>query len=364
MGKLLFIGLVILFSFGSILAQSGRVPVYSESTSRDGKDSPIVESTPQSGKPAVPEDEIVRIETDLVTIPVQIAERNGKPVSGIRKEEFRIFENGVEQEIAYFSNEDQPFTVALVLDMSYSSVFRLNDIQTAALIFVNQLREQDRVMVVSFDEKARVLCEPTNDRKILRLAIEGSRIASGTSLYTALDLVLNEKFARIPGRRAVVLLSDGVDTSSEKITADDIVRETASTDVLVYPVYYDTFDDVQKSRRDNAQVLYDEDDRPYTVERPRVKGERESDYEEARVFLQTVADQTGGRIQRVRSTTNLNQAFAKIADELRKIYSLGYYPSGERKPGSTYAIKVRVYRPNLKVRARENYIAEKKKPRD
>ncbi len=363
MRKLLFIGFFILFIFCNILAQSGRVQIYSENTPKSQKDIPVVELPQQTNKAPDADDEVVRVETDLVTIPVQIAVRSGKPVSDIRREEFKIFENGVEQELAYFSNEDQPFTVALVLDMSYSSVFKLHDIQAAAMAFVDQLREHDRVMVVSFDEKARVLCEATSDRKILRLAIEGSRIESGTSLYSALDLVLSEKFAKIRGRKAVVLLSDGVDTSSPKITAKDIVNATASTDVLIYPIYYDTFDDVQKSRRDNAQVLYDDDDRPYTVERPRVKGERESDYEDARTFLQTVADQTGGRIQRVSSKTNLNQAFSRIADELRKIYSLGYYPSGERKAGSKYAIKVRVYRPHLKVRARENYIAEEKKPR-
>jgi Ca-activated chloride channel homolog len=360
----LLIGLIISFSFGGILAQSGRVQIYSENTPKNQNDAPVVELSQQASKTSVSEDDVVRVETDLVMIPVQIAERSGKAVSGIRREEFKIFENGIEQEIAYFSNDDQPFTVALVLDMSYSSVFKLKDIQAAAMAFVNQLREHDRVMVVSFDEKARVLCEPTNDRKILKLAIEGSRIESGTSVYSALDLALNEKLARVVGRKAVVLLSDGVDTSSPKVTAEDIVKATASTDSLIYPIYYDTFDDVQKSRRDNAQIVFDEDDRPYTVERPRVKGERERDYEDAREFLRTIADQTGGRVQGVTSKTNLNQAFSKIAEELRKIYSLGYYPSGDRKAGFKYAIKVRVYRPDLKVRARENYTTERKKPRN
>jgi VWFA-related protein len=273
----------------------------------------------------------------------------------VRKEEFKIFENGIEQEIAYFSNEEQPFTVALVLDMSYSSVFKLKDIQSAAFAFVNQLRQNDRVMVVSFDEKARVLCEPTNDRKVLRLAIEGSKIASGTSLYNALELVLNEKFNKIPGRKAVVLLSDGVDTSSKNITARDISRDVSGTDVLVYPIHYNTYDDVQKSRRKNAEIRYDDDDQPYVVDARPVKGERDEDYETAREFLKDIADQSGGRLYRVTSTTNLNNSFANIANELRKIYSLGYYPIETRKKGAKYAIKVRVYRPNLNVHARGGY---------
>lgn len=354
MKELLFIGFLILLASGSLWAQSGKTKIYSESSPKAN----IAESNPQPNNPQkkADDDEIIRIETDLITIPAQISDSDGKPVSDIKKEEFKIFENGVEQEIAYFSSDEQPFTVALILDMSYSSVFKLKEIQAAAFAFVSQLRADDKVMVVSFDEKARVLCEPTNNRKVLRLAIEGTRIASGTSLYTALAMVLKEKFSRVSGRKAIVLLSDGVDTSSLKLKADDILRETGATDVLVYPIQYDTYDDVQKSRKENAQVFYDDNDRPYVVQTPKIKGETEEDYKTANEFLKEISRQTGGRVYRVSSTTNLNQAFAKIADELRKIYSLGYYPSAERKNGVKYAVNVRVYRPNLKIRAKDSYL--------
>ena len=348
------IGYIILIFIVPLFGQAGRVPVYSESSSdknieNNGEKSPIE-------KPNDNNDEVIRIETNLVIIPAQVSQRSGKPVTDITKEEFKIFENGNLQEIAYFSNEEQPFTVALVLDMSYSSVFKLQEIQNAALTFVNQLRENDKVMVVSFDEKARVLCEPTSNRKVLKLAIEGAKIASGTSLYSALDLVLNEKFSSVAGRKAIVLLSDGVDTSSPNLTADDILKQTIETDVLVYPIQYNTWDDVQKSRKNSAQIFYDEDDRPYSIELPRKKGEREEDYKAANDFFKEIANQTGGRVFRVSSNTNLNQAFANIADELRKVYVLGYYPSEERKVGVRYSIKVRVYRPNLFIRARNGYL--------
>lgn len=350
------IGFIVLILISPLFGQAGRVPVYSESSSdknieKEGKQSPI-EKTKENN------DEVIRIETDLVIIPAQISQRSGKPVTDITKEEFKIFENGKVQEIAYFSNEEQPITVALVLDMSYSSVFKLQEIQNAALTFVNQLRENDKVMVVSFDEKARVLCEPTSNRKVLKLAIEGAKIASGTSLYSALDLVLNEKFNTVTGRKAIVLLSDGVDTSSPNLTANDVLMEIAETDVLVYPIQYNTWNDVQKSRKNSAQVFYDEDDRPYSVEMPRKKGEREEDYKAANGFLKEISNQTGGRVYRVSSNTNLNQAFANIADELRKVYILGYYPSEEKKVGVRYSIKVRVYRPNLFIRARNGYIRQ------
>lgn len=354
-------GFLILIFFTSLFGQSGRVPVYSESSSDKNEAKTNLLPTKIDVRKENSDDDLIRVETDLVIIPTRITERGGKAVLNLKKEEFKVFENGIEQEIAYFSNQEQPFTVALVLDMSYSSVFKLPEIQNAALTFVNQLRENDKVMVVSFDEKARILCEPTDNRKVLRLAIEGAKIASGTHLYSALDLIYSEKFQNLSGRKAIVLLSDGVDTGSPKLTAGDILQEAAAADVLVYPIQYDTWDDVQKTRKNSAQIFYDEDDRPYSVEAPRVKGEREADYKEANNFYREISNQTGGTIFRVSSITNLDQAFAKIADELRKIYSLGYYPDSERSAGVRYMTKVRVYRPNLLIRAKSGYLWQPKR---
>lgn len=344
----------------SVAAQSGRTKPYSESAARSDRNVPI-EKIEKAEKDGSKDDDIVRVETELVTIPVRVATRKGRPVPDIEKAEFKIFEYGVEQEIAYFSSDDTPFTVALMLDMSYSSVFKLQEIQAAALTFVDQLRKDDKVMVVSFDEKVRILCQPTDNRKVLRYAIEGAKIASGTSFYTAMDNVLNGKFRGIEGRKAIVILSDGVDTTSVTARARDIMHDVDEMDTLIYPIQYDTFDDVRKARRKDAEVRYDNDDRPYVVEAPLVKGEKEEDYADANEFLNQLAVRTGGRVQRVKSSTNLGSAFGRIADELRKIYSLGYYPSSERKPGTHYFIRVRVYRPDLDIRARDNYSAARKR---
>jgi Ca-activated chloride channel family protein len=351
--KYSFITLIFCLSVSCLFAQSNRYKSYSESATRVEK---MPESTP-TPKPSGKSDEVIRIDTDLVTVPVRISEKSGRPVPDVKQSEFRIIENGVEQEVAYFQNEDQPFTVALMLDMSYSSVFKLHDIQAAADLFVSQLRDQDKVMVVAFDEKVRILCKPTNDRKILRMAIEGTEIGSGTSVYTAIDSVLSEHFAKIPGRKAIVILSDGVDTSSRMVSAKSIVRDLTESDILIYPIQYDTYDDVQKNRRKDAPIQYDEDDRPYIASKAPGRGERAEDYRVADEFLADIADRTGGHVYKVRSNTNLKGAFSAIADELRKIYSLGYYPTNGRLPGETYSIKVRVYRPNLLIRARESRMA-------
>jgi Ca-activated chloride channel homolog len=337
-------------------AQSARVREYSESVAKGDRNSEVRYTASKETKPET-SDDVIRVETDLVIIPVRVTRKNGRAVTDIRESEFKIFENGEEQKIEYFSTTDEPFTVALMLDMSYSSVFKLGDIQAAAMSFLDQLRPRDRVMIVSFDQKVRVLCKPTDNRTALRYAIEGAKIGSGTSVYSALDLILNEELKSVPGRKAIVLLSDGVDTTSITKAAKDIVRDVQESDTIIYSIRYDTFDDVRTSRRKDAQVLYDENDKPYVVDAPLVKGEKEGDYAEAREFLREISETTGGRVQRVTSTTNLNQAFARIADELRKTYSLGYYPQSERSPNKRYFLRVRVYRPNLDVRARDNYSA-------
>lgn len=345
-------------------AQSRRAKNYSESrvTTERVKSSGAAKNLADDAgpkpqpSPAVSEPDVIKVETDLVVVPFRVTDKAGRTIADVKQSEVRVFEDGEERDIAYFSNVDQPFTVALVLDMSYSTVFKLNNIQDAAKKFVAQLRTEDRVMVVSFDRKPTILCEPTGDRRILNIAIEGSRVGSGTGLYRTLDTVLNEKLRPISGRKAVVLLSDGVDTTSVDQTAASILKDVSESDAIIYPVKYNTYDDVQKQRRDTAPVQFDEDDRPYTVETKRVKGEREEDYASAKEFLNDLASDTGGRLYNVTSSTNLDEAFANIAKELRKIYSLGYYPSSEREGGGSFEVKVRVYRPNLNIRAKERFL--------
>ena len=330
--------------------QSGRQTSYSESTTR-------IKAKPVEPEALSNQDEgTIRVETDLVTVPVRVTSKSSKPLTDLKQSEFRLFENGEEQTVAYFSSVDQPFTVALLLDMSYSTVFKLSEIQAAAMLFVAQLKLNDKVTVIAFDEKPRVLCQPTSDRRVLKLAIEAAKTGSGTSVYDSLEIALNKQLGDIRGRKAIVMLSDGVDTSSAKSSKKEILSLIEEDNVLVYPLRYDTFDDVRKNRRKDAQIRYDEDDKPYIYEEAPKRGEREQDYVEAKEFLDTAAESSGGRVFKVSSTSNLNVAFTKIAEELRKTYSLGYYPSEERRPGVTYTLKVRIYRPDLNIRTRETFI--------
>jgi len=318
--------------------------------------------------------DVLRVDTELVTIPVKISDRKGKFIGGLTKADFQVFEDNSPQEIAYFSNEQQPFTVALILDMSYSTTFKIAEIQQAAMAFVAQLRENDKVMVVSFDEEVRLLCLPTNDRNVLQSAIKSTKIASGTSLYDAVDLVINDKFRKINGRKAVVLFTDGVDTTSRKVHNMKNLSDALEIDVLIYPIQYDTFSDVQAIKNKPIIIpptqpspIPSKNKSPFPfpipiggVGTPSSQGTSADDYRKADEYLDEMANRTGGRLYKASTTVNLALAFSNIASELREYYSLGYYPKEDAKTDKKRKVKVRVTQTGLVVRARDGYVVGKK----
>src|SRR6185436_4149798 len=130
--------------------------------------------------------------------------------------DFKIFEDGVEQKLDYFQSVEQPFTVIMLIDVSPSTQFKIEEIQNAAITFVDQLRPADRVMVIAFDENVHILSPATNNRNQLRNAIRQAAFGEGTSLYEAVSYVIDNQLRQIQGRKAVVLFTDGVDTTSRR----------------------------------------------------------------------------------------------------------------------------------------------------
>jgi VWFA-related protein len=351
------------------------------------------EQKPEStkSKDAGPEEvsagDIVRVDTTLVSLPVSVMDRDGKYIPNLAKEDFRVWEDGVEQRVAYFASTEKPFTVALVIDTSASTRYKLEEIQDAAISFVNQLRPDDHVMVVSFDDKIRVLEQPTSDRSALRNAILQTRIGSGTRLYDAMDQVINQYFNRIEGRKAIVLFTDGVDTTSKHATYESTVRDAEELDALIYPVEYDTSSDMAGwpggggSRRGGGggsgsgsgsvvidilgAILGGGSNNGGGGGNPRGGGGRRGggggagnsrgEYERADQYLHDLARVTGARLYNAEQE-NLDAAFRSVAEELRRQYSLGYYPKNTPRPGERRSIKVRVNRPELVVRSRDSYV--------
>jgi Ca-activated chloride channel family protein len=315
--------------------------------------------------------DVIKVNTTLVTIPVSVMDRDGRYVPNLSKKNFRLWEDGIEQDVAFFATVDKPFSVVLMLDTSGSTRFRLEDIQDAAITFVNQLRLDDRVMVVSFDDDIRVLTEFTNDRHRLRDAIRRTRTGEGTKLYDAVDLVMNQRLNRISGKKAIVLFTDGVDTTSRRASYASNLRDAEELDALIYPVQYDTYVDVNSggstwpgTRRAPTspidiwvQILGRIGRGPMGRSGGGGPvGSSRSDYDLANRYLRDLAERTGARQYQADTTQNLAVAFSNVAEELRRQYSLGYYPKRPPQPGQRRQIRVRVNEPNLAVRARDSYI--------
>lgn len=347
-----------------------RPPVLGGANRDPNEQKPAGTSSKDIGPEEVSEGDIVRVDTTLVSIPVSVMDRDGKFIPNLHKEDFRIWEDGTEQQVAYFASTEKPFTVALMIDTSGSTREKLRDIQEAAIAFVDQLRPDDRVTVVSFSDRIRQEIPPTSDHNALRNAILQTRPGDGTKLYEAVDKVINDYLRGVEGRKAIVLFTDGVDTTSKRASYESTVREAEELDALIYPVEYDTYQDLNRGvpswpgggRRGTSPLdilIQIMTGGGVTAGggggRPPI-GSTKAEYERGDRYLHDLARVTGARLYNADTNQNLDYAFRMVAEELRRQYSLGYYPNRKPQPGERRSIKVRVKRPELVVRTRDSYI--------
>src|ERR1044071_2559680 len=368
---------------GTLRAQSGRRQSDKGANSTNGRTQPASDPTTSNssgeegmvnqgtGEGETIEGDVLRVNTALVTVPVSVMDRNGKYIPDLGREDFHIFDEGIEQRVAYFATVDQPFTVALVIDTSGSTDFRLEDIQQAAIAFVNQLKPEDRVMVISFDDQINVLTRPISDREELIKAIRQTRTGGGTRLYDAVDQVIKKHLKPINGRKAMVLFTDGVDTTSRQASYGSTLRAAEELDALIYPVAYEA----KKNGRwgGGGQQIPLPGGRGGVIlgipfPRTTVPGgggsTNPADNQRARMYLFELARRTGGRLYNGGSMLGISQAFTQVAEELRRQYSLGYYPKHDGQAGQRRQSKVRVNQPNLVVVARDSYIYSPKNDND
>ena len=301
-----------------VSTQSRQAEIQAQTTHTSPKHS----ATSASPQEEIDETEVVRVTTNLVTVPVSVMDRSGRYIMDLRQEDFRIYENGAEQQIAHFSTVEQPFFVVLLMDTSTSTTFYLDAIKEIANTFVNQLRPEDSVLPISFSGNIRALIpEGTSDRTFLRMAINNMRTDaenSGTRLYDAVDYA-NQILRSTPGRKAIILFTDGEDTWS-KATLKGTLRNATELDALIYTIHYGSS--------------------------PSAK------------YLLSLADKTGGRFYQATNMEMIKESFTAIAEELRRQYSIGYYPKAAVRSGGQRQIKVRVNRSQVEIRTRKSYTYE------
>jgi len=332
-------------------------------------------STSGTPNPKTGEGEVIKITTDLVTTPVSVLDRQGRFIPNLKKKDFQIFDNGVAQEITYFQSSEQPFTVVLMLDLSPSTKYKMDEIHFAAMTFVNQLRATDKVMVVAFDSRIHVLTEqPTSNKQEIFAAIYKSNFGSGTSIYEAVRFITELDMIKVTGRKAVVIFTDGVDTTSRQASFESTIAGVQEVDALFYPIHYNTMDDTSSVVRTitGSQTSLPPDIQAMLAQRgividPRavrgISGTTQGQYMKGQTYLTKLAENTGGRIYEAADIQNLDDSFKNIAEELRRQYSIGYYPVAEGVPGERRTMKVKVTRPpGAIVRSKSTYVIRTPRP--
>ncbi len=244
------IALISLLLGGIAFAQ--RAPQERSPPLRPAATTPSPEPTGEPTHTDEPQDlDTVKVETDLVTVPVIATDRNGIYMPGLTKTDFAVTEDGEKQEIAFFATVSAPFSVVLMLDTSASTQEKLGDIRRAAIAFVEQLQSKDRVKVISFNDLINDHNEFNSDRALLKAAINKTAAGQGTKLYDAFSSAL-DSLRRIQGRKAIVLFTDGVDRISDLATFDSTLRGLDEEGVIVYPIRYDTRAETEQLVRKQA----------------------------------------------------------------------------------------------------------------
>jgi VWFA-related protein len=314
-------------------------------------------------------DEVIRVDTALVNIPVIVSDRQNRYIPGLTAADFKVFQDGAQQTIEVFNNEEAPMSIVLALDTSRSTEVVLEQIKKAARKFVKILDAGDRAMIVSIDNNFEVLSDLTSDKKLLDRAIKDAQIGErvGTVIYDGLHEAIFRSLKNVKGRKAIIFLTDGMDFGSY-LTERELLEELAESDTVIYPVFYKT----AGQRRMNRTPQFPFPGRGGVFGRRGGMGRGrgipgrggngpggrrpnvDQMNERALEFLQKLADNTGGWLFQ-QEVDDLSDVFKQIADEMKRQYLIGYYPPEGSLAGTIHSIRVQVDRPDTVVRSKTSY---------
>lgn len=337
---------------------------------------PVVWTPPPDFK-AVAQESTIELRSDLVSFTVTVSLPDGEALTTLTAENFTVYENNVRQEITHFAAVDAPVDIVLLVDDSGSMREQLAVVRRAAEQFVDRLRSQDRAAIVAFGKQVELLADLAHNHATLKEAIGRIPEGSGTAFYDALYLVAKDVLQSAAPRKAVIVLSDGVDSFSyyEFEQASEMLERAG---VTAYFIEVDTEDDMIRGlKKRNGFILspsqlekyrraFRPDDPPLRYRYPQLFTSEENVeiarglYQLARAELRRVAERTGGKVFPLKSFSRLNAIYEQIGAELGTFYSIGYYPTNARRDGTWRALRVEVNRPGAKAHARSGYWAPTK----
>lgn len=305
-------------------------------------------------------DDPISFETTIVRLNVGVVDRTRRPITDLNKDNFTLYEDGVKQEILSFAPTKTPFSLVMILDMSGSTTGFRDIIKLSAFNFIDALAPDDRVAVIEFYDKVNVLNDFTTNRKTIGNSIRVAQGRGKTQLYKSIDLALQKLSAETDRRKAIIVLTDGVDTALQNGDRDfllkldeskmpdaieaknnpllnNVLNRADAQGVTIYPLALPTGDPAKLVDPTPIQIAM---------------------YSAARTRLQTLADRTGGTLNAINRLEEMGKFYAAVAADLRSLYTIEYQPSNEKRDGKWREIKIEVNRPEVISRTRPGYFAK------
>lgn len=308
---------------------------------------------------AAQDDDPIRVDASLVRLNVGVVDQRGRPVTSLERSNFEVYEDGIKQEISRIEPSSAPFSVVIMLDMSGSTLGFRQVIKQSASRFIDALSPSDRVAVVEFYDKVELRNDFTTDRGTIANSINVANGRGKTQLYKALDFALEKLSKERSRRKAIIVLTDGVDTTArdgdraalERLADDQVdgaIRPEASETlqrilsrsdaqgITIYPLALPTGDPAKLADPTPRQVAM---------------------FKAARSRLQLVADRTGGTLSTINRLEEMGRLYAQVAADLRTLYTIEYQSTNDKRDGKWRSIRIDVKDPELISRTRQGYFA-------
>jgi VWFA-related protein len=305
-------------------------------------------------------EDVVRTETSLVQLNIGVVDKQGRPITSLTRNDFVVYEDGVKQSIQSFEPVDAPFSLVLMLDMSGSTINFRQQLKLASQRFLDALAPEDRVAVVQFNAKVKLLAGFSTDRLKSAYAIDIAEGAGETHFYEALKFALKELEKEGKRRKAIVVLTDGLDTSLRNADRSTLTQARTNEEALatIDPHSSPDVKSVLASADRQGVTIFplalpSGDPKRLPIQTPNIVGI----YAAARARLQSLADRTGGRLNEIDRLQYMAQLYREVAANLRTLYTVAYQPQGDRVRGKWHEIKVEVGQTELTVRTKPGYYA-------
>jgi Ca-activated chloride channel family protein len=335
-----------------------RARLVAPNPTQQAKTTPSPTPTPNPAEQEVDPDDVISVQTTEILLPVTVRDANGELVSGLTRNDFRVFEDGIDQPLSDFSLRQVPVDVVLMVDASSSVSSNLDDFRNAAEGFASHLAAGDRISLIQFDDRVLLLQDWTKSLVQLRRALR--RVAPGmfTRFNDALLLAARDQMPRNNARHAIIVLTDGID-SGGGTTFETALRAALQSQTTVYIVSNSEIERAKKQAELSGLLGGTESALRFN----------ELKTNELRMGLEALAvsernmaqltSSTGGRLYKPTSFNDLERTYAEVADELRHQYALYYSPTNRNRDGAFRRVKVETRNPSLKVSARIGYFAPK-----